>query len=340
MRELGDNQISGLQKAAILMVLLGDDASSTIYQHLGETDIQRVTGQIAALSNVSPDLAGEVLTEYHRLGMTQDTLAEGGPEVAAKLLSKAFGQETAKLLLDQVMAASEQTTRNFEALHKADPQQLVKFVQGEHPQTIAMVLAHMGLRAAGALLVLLPEKLRGQTVKRLAEMQQFSPEMAQKISVVLHRKVKSLGDQSRRSYGGVKSAAELLNRIDPGVSKSILEGVESEDARLALNIRNSMFTFEDLLGVPESGIRDLLSNVDKKSLATALKGAPEDLKNHIFKTMSSRAVEMLKEDMEALGPVRAQAVTQAQQEIVQAARNLEAQGKLVLNNEQQEAYIV
>jgi len=255
-------------------------------------------------------------------------------------LSKAFGHETAKLLLDQVMAASEQTTRNFEALHKADPQQLVKFVQGEHPQTIAMVLAHMGLRAAGALLVLLPEKLRGQSVKRLAEMQQFSPEMAQKISVVLHRKVKGLGDQSRRSYGGIKSAAELLNRIDPGVSKSILEGVEAEDARLALNIRNSMFTFEDLLGVPESGIRDLLSSVDKKSLATSLKGAPEDLKNHIFKTMSSRAVEMLKEDMESLGPVRAQAVTQAQQEIVQAARNLEAQGKLVLNNDQQEAYIV
>lgn len=340
MRDTSTEPVTGLQKAAILMVLLGDEAATAIYHHLGESDVQRVTGQIAALNNVSPGLAGNVLTEYHRLSMTQETLAEGGPEVAGKLLSKAFGTETAKLLLDRVMAASEQTSRNFEALHRADPQQLVKFVQGEHPQTIAMVLAHMGLRAAGALLVLLPEKLRGQAVKRLAEMQQFSPEMAQKISVVLHRKVQSLGDQSRRSYGGVKSAAELLNRIDPNVSKTILENVETEDARLALNIRNSMFTFEDLLGVPESGIRDLLASVDKKSLATALKGAPEDLKNHIFKTMSSRAVEMLKEDMEALGPVRAQAVTQAQQEIVQAARTLEAQGKLVLNNEQQEAYIV
>ena len=333
-------RLSGVEKAAILMVLLGEDASTAIYKHLPEPDVQKLTAQIASLNNVSPTLAGDVLTQYHRLSATQETLAEGGPDVAEKLLSKAFGVDAAKLLLAQVTAASEQTTKNFEALHKADPQQLVKFVQGEHPQTVAMVLAHMGLRAAGALLVLLPEKVRGQAVKRLAEMQQFSPEMAQKISFVLHKKLKSLGEQSRRSYGGVKSAAELLNRIDPTVSKTILENVESEDARLALNIRNSMFTFEDLLGVPESGIRDLLSSVDKKSLATALKGAPEDLKNHIFKTMSTRAVEMLKEDMEALGPVRAQNVTQAQQEIVQAARNLEAQGKLVLNNEQQEAYIV
>ena len=171
-------------------------------------------------------------------------------------------------------------------------------------------------------------------------MQQFSPEMAGKISLVLNRKIASLGDQNRRSYGGVKTAAELLNRIESTVSKTILEAVESEDARLALSIRNNMFTFEDLLGVPETGIRELLTAVDKKSLAMSLKGAPEDLKNHIFKTMSTRAVEMLKEDMEALGPVRGQSVTAAQQEIVQAARALETQGKLVLNNEAEQAMIV
>jgi flagellar motor switch protein FliG len=331
---------TGLQKAAILLILLGDDAATGIYKHLNDSELQQLTEQIANLENVPPKLADDILREYHRLYMTQQSLAAGGPEVAAKMLSKAFGEPAAKVLLDQVMRARQETGKNFDALQKADPQQLVKFVQSEHPQTIAMVLAHLGVKAAGSLLVLLPEKLRGQTVKRLAEMQQFSPEMAEKISLVLHRKVQSLGDQVRRSYGGVKTAAELLNRIEPDVSKSILETVEAEDARLALNIRNRMFTFEDLLGVPESGIRDLLSSVDKKSLATALKGAPEDLKNHIFKTMSSRAVDMLKEDMESLGPVRAQAVTQAQQEIVQAARNLEAQGKLVLNNDQQEAYIV
>ena len=334
------NSVPGIQKAAILLVLLGDDVATAIYRGLSEEDLRLITQEIASLRHVPPEMADQVLREYHRLTMTQDFLAEGGSEVATKLLTKAFGQETAQQLLEQVMVANEDVTHNFDALQKADPQQLVKFVQGEHPQTIAMVLAHLGGKAASSLIVLLPEKLRGQTVKRLADMQQFSPEMAQKISLVLHRKVAALGDQSRRSYGGVKTAAELLNRLDPGVTKSILDTVESEDARLALNIRNNMFTFADLLGVPETGIRELLAAVDKKSLATALKGAPEDLKNHIFKTMSSRAVEMLKEDMEVLGPVRAQVVNVAQQEIVAAARTLEAQGKLVLNNEEQESYVV
>jgi len=335
-----DKQVTGLEKAAILLILLGDEASTVIYKHLQESEIQLLTQQIASLENVPPEVADSVLREYHRLTMTQDFLAEGGPDVAAKLLSKAFGEQTAKVLLDQVTLAREAVARSFDSLQKADPQQLVKFVQGEHPQTIAMILAHLGVKAAAALLVLLPEKVRGQAVKRLADMQQFSPDMAQKISGVLHRKVLSLGDQSRRSYGGIKTAAELLNRMEPTLSKSILDTVESEDAKLALSIRNNMFTFEDLLSVPESGIRDLLAAVDKKTLATALKGAPEDLKNHIFKTMSSRAVEMLKEDMDVLGPVRAAVVNQAQQEIVSAARGLESQGKLVLNNDEQESYVV
>ena len=336
----GEKHVSGLEKAAILLILLGDEASTLIYKHLHETEIQLLTQQIASLENVPPEVADSVLREYHRLTMTQDFLAEGGPDVAAKLLAKAFGEQTAKVLLDQVTLAREAVARSFDSLQKADPQQLVKFVQGEHPQTIAMILAHLGVKAAAALLVLLPEKIRGQTVKRLADMQQFSPDMAQKISGVLHRKVLSLGDQSRRSYGGVKTAAELLNRMEPTLSKSILDTVESEDAKLALSIRNNMFTFEDLLTVPESGIRDLLAAIDKKTLATALKGAPEDLKNHIYKTMSGRAVEMLKEDMEVMGPVRSAVVNQAQQEIVSAARGLEAQGKLVLTNDEQESYVV
>jgi flagellar motor switch protein FliG len=335
-----EQRVTGLQKAAILLILLGEEAAAAVYKNLPPEELERLTDQIASLEGVAPEVADQVLREYHRLSMTAEFIADGGPAIAEKMLAKAFGDVQAKSLLAQVTAAREAGSRNFEALQKADPQQLVKFVQAEHPQTVAMVLAQLGSKAASALLVLLPEKLRGQVVKRLAEMQQFSPEMAQKISVVLNRRVQSLGEQSRHSYGGVKTAAELLNRIEPTVSKSILESLEAEDARLALNIRNSMFTFEDLIGVPETGIRELLAAVDKKSLATALKGAPEDLKNHIFKTMSSRAVEMLKEDMEAMGPVRAQAVTQAQQEVVAQARNLEAQGKLVLSSDGEEAYVV
>jgi flagellar motor switch protein FliG len=335
-----EGQVSGMQKAAILLVLLGEEASTAVYKNLNERELQRITDQIASLQSVSPTLADQVLREYFALLASQSALAEGGIEVASKLLRKAFGDDTAKMLLEQLEIIRQETDGGFDALQNADPTQLVKFVQGEHPQTIAMVLAHLGTKAASTMLMLLPEKLRGAAIKRLAEMQQFSPEMVQKISLVLNRKLTALGEQSRKSYGGVKTAAELLNRMDPNASKSILETVEGEDAKLALNIRNSMFTFEDLIGVPESGIRELLSSVDKKSLALSLKGASEDLKNHIYKTMSSRAVEMLKEDMEALGPVRANAVTAAQQEIVQAARTLEGQGKLVLHNDGQEAYVV
>lgn len=335
-----EKSLSGLEKAAILLILLGEEATTTIYKNLPPGELQLLTQQISALQNVPPDVADRVLREYHRLSMTQEFIAEGGTDVAEKMLSRAFGEQSARMLLDQVLLAREAATRSFDTLQKADPQQLVKFVQGEHPQTIAMILAHLGGKAASSLLVLLPDKVRGQAIRRLAEMQEFSPEMVQKISLVLNRKVLSLGEQSRRSYGGVKTAAELLNRIDPTISKSILESLESDDARLALNIRNNMFTFEDLLGVPEAGIRDLLSTVDKKTLSIALKGAPEDLKNHLFKSMSTRAVEMMREDMEALGPMRAQMVIKAQQEVVQAARTLEAQGKLVLNNEAEEAFII
>ncbi len=332
--------LTGLEKSAILLVLLGEEAATAVYRNMSEDDLRVLTQQIASLQNVPPEVADMVLTEYNRLTMTQEYLVEGGPDVAAKMLSKAFGDKMAKSLIGQVMQAREEMSKTFDVLQKADPQTLAKFVQGEHPQTIAMVLAQLGGKAAAGLLVLLPDALRGKTVRRLAEMQQFSPEMAQKISYVLNKKVQGLGEQSRRSYGGVKTAAELLNRIDSTTSKEILQIVESEDAKLALTIRNNMFTFEDLISLPETGIRDLLTVVDKKSLATSLKGAAEDLKNHIFKTMSSRAVEMLKEDMEAMGPVRSQAVIQAQQEVVAAARQLEAQGKLVLNNEAEEAFIV
>ncbi len=230
--------------------------------------------------------------------------------------------------------------RNLNTLQKADPQQLAKFIQGEHPQTIALVLAHMSGKAASAVLAMLPEKLRGQAVVRMAQMQQFSPEMVQKISLILSRKMLSLGEQSRRGFGGVKAVADLLNTVDSRLSTTILEAVEQDSPQLAVSIRNFMFTFEDFLEVPEASIRELLGQLDKKSLGMALKGASEDLKNHFFKCMSSRAVEMLKEDMESLGPIRSREVNQAQQDSIALARKLETQGKMVLKNEAEDAFVV
>jgi flagellar motor switch protein FliG len=292
--------LTGMRKAAILLVVLGDEAASAVYKNLPEEDLRSITQEITDLTYISPETAAAVLQEYHRLTITQEYLAQGGPAYASKLLMKTFGEAGAKSLLDQVSQAQEGAMRNLNTLQKADPQQLAKFIQGEHPQTIALVLAHMNAKAAAAVLGLLPEKLRGQAVTRMAQIQQFSPEMVQKISLILSRKMLSLGEQSRRGFGGIKAVADLLNTVDARLSTTILEAVEQDNPQLAVSIRNFMFTFEDFIEVPETSIRELLGQVDKKSLAMALKGASEDLKNHFFKSMSTRAVEMLKEDMDAL----------------------------------------
>ena len=332
--------IPGIQKAAILLVLLGDEVASTIYSHLPQTYLQRLTQEIADLEYVSSEAATRVLEEYHQLAVTQEHLAQGGPEYANALLVKAFGEEEARNILAQVMIAQEESASNFDYLQKSDPEQLAKFVEDEHPQTVALVLAHLGAKAAASLLIMLPEKLRARAVERLAEMKPFSPELVHKISVVLYKKLGALGKQSRRSYGGIKTVSDLLNRMDPVTGKEILETVEQENPQLALEIRNLMFTFEDLVTVPEQSIRELLSQMDKKTLALALRGSSEELKNHIFRAMSSRAVQMLKEDMEVLGPVRSRDVNRAQQETVALARNLETQGKITLRTDQNDEFII
>jgi flagellar motor switch protein FliG len=330
----------GLQKAAILMVLLGEEAASYIYRNLAENDVQRLTRRIAELEHFKPETAISVLEEYFQLTVTQGYLAEGGPEYAQKLLIKAFGEVGAQRLLDQVSNGMEQNAVQLESLQDADPQQLAKFLEVEHPQTIALILAHLNSRQASTILLRLPEEVRAETVKRLAQLRQFSPEVAQKVAVALNKRLESLGEQSRRAYAGFKGAAELLNQLEPMTSKGILETIEKDDPKMSLAIRNLMFTFEDLLGVPEAGIRELLGQLDKKALAMALRGASEELKTLVFKSMSSRAVDMLKEDMEILGAVRAKDVNHAQREIVDVARRLEAEGKLVLSAESQEEYVV
>jgi flagellar motor switch protein FliG len=335
-----EQNIPGKRKAAILMVLLGDEVAAAVYKNLPDAEIRLITEEIADLEYISPELASSVLHEYHRLTLTQDYLAQGGHDYASKLLIKAFGREAAEQLLEEVGRAQEANAQNLDTLQKTDPHQLAKFIQGEHPQTIALVLAHLNTKVARMVLMMLPEKVRGQAVKRLAQMQQFSPEMVKKIAVVLHKRLSTLGSQSRRAYGGVKAVAELLNQIDQEATSTILETIEQDNAQLATTIRNLMFTFDDFLEVPDTGIRELLGQVDKKTLATALKGASEDLKNHIFKCMSSRAVEMLKEDMDVLGPVRGRDVQNAKHEIVAVARRLEGEGKLVLKQEQEDSYVV
>lgn len=325
--------LSGVRKAAILLVAIGEELAKEILRALPEPDVQRLTEELADLRGITPDLSSEILEEFWELLETQNFMVHGGLDYASRLLVETFGKERASDLLMLVRRSQEAAQGNLAQLQRTDPQQLGKLLDGEHPQTIALVLAHLDPKRASMVLDNLSEEHKVVSIQRLAEMRQFSPEMAQKVAHILHRRLESMGDTARKSYSGFKAVADLLNRLNADESKKILESIEEGQPELALGIRNLMFTFDDLVTVPPATIREIVSGVDKRQLAMALRGANEELRAQVFKAMSSRAVEMLKEDMEVLGPVRSREVAQAQQEILNLARRLEAEGKLVLKLE-------
>ncbi len=298
------DKMTGLRKAAILVMTLGDEASKSLLRGLGEGDIQKLTEEISRVTKVTPEEQTEVLYAFHTLQTTQQYVLHGGPEYAARLLNEAFGKQRADELLREVTRMRDRTTGDLAALQKMDPTQLSKFLEGEHPQTVALVLAHLNPKRGSAVLMQLREDLRVEAVRRLAEMRQFSPEMAQKVALILYKRMHALGVNGRQSYAGFRAVADLLNRLEQGASKSILEQIESREPVLAVGIRNLMFTFDDLLTVPAGSIRELVGAADKRTLAMALKTADENLRAHLFRAMSSRAVEMMQEDMETMGPVR------------------------------------
>jgi flagellar motor switch protein FliG len=319
---------------------MGEDAASAVLRNLSERDIHTLTRELSDIGVIPQEMMQQVLEEYHKQANAGPQGMKAGPDFAGRLLAKAFGPEQAKGMIAKVTASQDSAAAQVQALRKADPSQLAKFLGVEHPQTIALTLAHLDEKQVAAVLTKMPEQTRAEAVKRLAQLRQFSPEIAERVSSVLNRRLQALGEQSRKSYAGFKSVADVLNRMESGVAKSILDALEQEDANLAISIRNFMFTFEDLLGVADVAIREWLGTMDKKTLALALKGASDNLKDHIFRSMSSRAADMLKEDMEALGPVRNKDVIQAQQEAVALLRNLEAEGKVVLRSEGDDEYVV
>ena len=333
MRHPSMPQVNGLRKAAILLVSVGDSIAKEILRTLPEADVQRLTAELADLRGITPEISAGVLEEFWQLLETQHYIVHGGLEYASRLLIEAFGKERAEDLLMMVRRSQEEAHGNLAKLQRSDPQQLGKLLDNEHPQTIALVLAHLDPRRASQVLENLGEDHKVIAIQRLAEMRQFSPEMAQKVAHILHRRLESVGDTARKSYSGFKAVADLLNRLNVDESKHILETIEGSQPELALNIRNLMFTFEDLMTVPAATIRAIVAEVDKRQLALALRGANEDLRAQIFKAMSTRAVEMMKEDMEVMGPVRSREVQQAQQEILNLARRLETEGKVILKLE-------
>jgi flagellar motor switch protein FliG len=326
-------QLNGVRKAAVLLVAVGEELAKEILRALPEADVQRLTEELADLRGITPELSAQVLEEFWELLETQNFMVHGGMDYARRLLTDTFGKQRADDLLMLLRRSQEAAQGNLAKLQATDPAQLGKLLDSEHPQTIALVLAHLDPRRASLVLDSLSEDHKVVSIQRLAEMRQFSPEMAQQVAHILHRRLESVGDNARKSYSGFKAVADLLNRQNAEESKKILEAIEDQQPELALNIRNLMFTFEDLVTVPAATIREIVSGVDKRQLALALRGANEELRAQIFKSMSSRAVEMLKEDMEVLGPVRSREVAQAQQEILNLARRLESEGKVILKLE-------
>jgi flagellar motor switch protein FliG len=332
--------LTGVRKAAILLSVLGEDAAAPILRNLPDEDLERIAEEVARMGQVSLETTVTVLEEYQEMMTAQEYLAVGGQDVATRLLVKAFGENGARTIVDRMTQADDAKTFKIETLKKADPQQLARFLVGEHSQTKALILGHLDAKQASALLMKLEPEVRADCVRRLANLGNFSPEVAAKVSTVLNRRLRSVGDQNRRAGNGFRNIAELMNRLDPVTAKEILENIEREEPKLAISIKDLMFTFDNFLEVPEQEMRELMNALDKKTLMVALKGTSEDVRSHFYRTMSSRAVEMMKEDSEVMGPVRSRDVAKAQAEIVAIARKLESEGKIVLKSEGDDEYVL
>src|SRR5579871_3398073 len=333
-------EVPGVRKVAILMVMIGHEASSQILRELDDDEVQIISREIARVQSLTSEEAEGVLEEFYQMAVAKDYVVKGGLDYARKVLISAFGPESAKKMLDRLMKTLGNETLSFDALQKTDPQQLAKFIHNEHPQTIALVLSHLNPSQAAGLLSSLPLELRSDVAMRMANLDEISPEIISKIAVVIGTKLKSLGELSREAYGGVHAVAEMFNRLDSNTSKDILQNIEQQDANLVETIRHLMFVFEDLLLLDISAVKEVLAKVDRKILTMALKGTSDQMKNHMLAAMSQRGAEMLREDMDALGPIKIKEVEASQQQIISVVRQLESEGVISLKGTTGEQYVV
>ena len=332
--------LSGPRKAAVLLVLIGDAASAELIKQLSDDEVQLVSREIARIRTITSEQAENILEEFYQMVVAKDFVVKGGIDYAKKILMNAFGPEVAKKMLDRLVKALGNDVANLDILQKAEPQQLAKFIHSEHPQTIALVLSHLNPSQAAALLASLPPGMRSDVALRMASLDQISPEIVSKIANIIGEKLQALGEFSRQSYGGVRAVAEMFNRLDSVTSKEILEVIEERNAPLVETIRHLMFVFEDLLLIDQNGIKEILGRVDRKILTVALKGTSEQLRSHFLEGMSQRGSEMLKEDMESLGPIKVRDVESAQQQIIATVRQLEGEGVINMKGSVGEQYVV
>ncbi len=324
----GGSDLNGRRKAAILLVALGPEIAAEIYRSLSDAEIEQITVEIAALGNLNTETINIVLEEFYHTAMAQQYLGTGGIQKARDILEKALGPRKALEIIARLQGVLQVTP--FDFVKRVEPEHLLNFISGEHPQTIALILSHLAPEQAAPIISALPPEQQAEVAMRIATMDQTAPEITREVERVLERKIATVLSQEFTTVGGVEALAELLNRVDRTTERSIMETLEAENAELADAIKKRMFVFEDVILLDDRSIQQVLKEVDQRELAIVLKGSSDEVKNKIFGNMSQRAAEIVKEDMEFMGPVRVRQVEEAQQRFVAVIRRLEEAGDITI----------
>ncbi|MFC1669052.1 flagellar motor switch protein FliG [Spirochaetota bacterium] len=331
-------QLSGRQKAAVFLVSLGSDVSAEIFKHLREDEIEQLTFEIARLDKVDPEQRDKVLQEFQEMMMAQEFIQNGGIDYARDVLERALGTQKAIDIVNRLTSSLQ--VRPFDFIRRTDPSHLLNFIQGEHPQTIALILAYLDPQKGAQILAGLNHQVQADVARRIAQMDRTSPDVLREVERVLERKLSTLASEDFTSAGGVDSIVEVLNNVDRGTEKIIIEALEEEDPELAEEIKKRMFVFEDIVLLDDRSIQKVLREVDTQDLAKALKGVDAEVQEKIFRNMSKRAAALLREDMDFMGPLRLRDVEESQQKVVNIIRKLEDAGDIIVARAGEEELIV
>lgn len=330
--------LTGKQKAATLLIALGQEVAADVFKHLKDEEIEQLTLEIARLHKVDSNTKGVVYDEFNQLMLAQQYISQGGLNYAKELLQKALGEDRALSIITKLTSSLQ--VKPFDFIQRTEPSQILNFISGEHPQTIALIISYLPADKAGMIISELPPERQADIAKRIALMDRTSPEMIREVERVLERKLSSIVGQDYTSTGGLDALIEILNNVDRGTEKTILESLEDQEPELAEEIKKRMFVFEDIILIDDRGIQQVLRSIDNKDLSLALKGASEEVAQKILKNMSKRAAETLREDMEYMGPVRVKDVQESQQKIVNIIRKLEEDGEIIISRGGEDELIV
>lgn len=323
-----EKELSGKQKAALLLISLGPEVSASVYKHLNEEEIERLTLEISGVKRVEPEVKEEIIEEFHNIALAQDYISQGGIGYAKTVLEKALGNDQAQAIINRLTSSLQ--VRPFDFARRTDPSQIFNFIQNEHPQTIALILSYLEPAQAGTILSSLPQEVQADIAKRIATMESTSPEVISEIESVLERKLSSTVTQDYTETGGVDAVVEVLNGVDRQTEKTILDALEIQDPELAEEIKKRMFVFEDIVTLDNRSIQRVIRDSENADLMLAMKVSSEDVKDIIFKNMSQRMAETFREEMEVMGPVRLRDVEDAQTRIVAVTRRLEDAGEIII----------